>query len=423
MPNKSQPDTYLINEMSGKPPLHGNDNNKYLLDWFAALETGDESLCRNRAKDFLEKAAEKLAGDLGVSDNRRQHLVKMFEPLDKLFISAVSLGKKGEHVREHLSHTIRNYLFSQFILARLSKVQLDKNQKLLGLATIFHDIAYPIEKFKKATHGFSDAFFKDYLDSEGKVDVELAETENFLNVLDFIGNSNYEQFQYLYRWVVAPAIAGVGLFDSNHNISSTAIFIRSIFEKWGKHNTFWKDKEKDLAEICMAITFHDRKMNPFALGNIQFTCVSKALRIADELQEWGRDKDENSYVADVNIDEHPSSDTLLSITIKLQNISDDRKCEPDRFMADKIAGLLPTIGIGEKLVFNLEFPEENTDPTKIPNKENIIKAYEKNTLSALLNGNKGMSVAEIKRKISCKYDKGGRIRAQFSNHKVILTQY
>src|SRR6266498_5100671 len=181
MPNKSQPDTFLINEMSGKLPMHGIDNNKYLFEWFASLETGNESLCRHRAKDFLVNAAEKLAADLGVSDNRRQHLVKMFEPLDRLFVSAVSLGPKGEHIREHLSHTIRNYLFSHFILSRLSKEQLEKNQKLLGLAAIFHDIAYPIEKFKKATHGFSDAFFRDYLDSEGKVDVELAETENFLN--------------------------------------------------------------------------------------------------------------------------------------------------------------------------------------------------------------------------------------------------
>ena len=423
MPNKSQPDTFLLNELSGKTPLHGTDNNMYLLEWFAALETGNEGLCRLRAKDFLEKTAKKLAGDLGVSDNRKEHLVKMFEPLDKIFVSAVSLCQKKEHIREHLSHTIRNYLFSNFILPKLSKEHLDKNQKLLGIATVFHDIAYPIEKFKKATHGFGDAFFKDYLDSEGKVDFELAETENFLNVLDFVGSCNHPQFEYLYRWVVAPAIAGIGLFDSNHNISSTAIFIRSVFDKWGKHNTFWQDKEKDLAEICMAITFHDRKMNPFALGDIKFSCVSKALRIADELQEWGRDEDEKSYVSEVIIDEHPAPDTLLAITISLKNISEDMKCEPDRFMADKIAGLLPAIGNGVKLVLILKFPIGNDDKTKIPTKENIIAAYQKNILSTFLNGDKGMKISDIRNKITCKYTKGCSVKAEFSNHKVMLTEY
>lgn len=421
MPFKSQPDTFLLNEMIGKPPLHGIDNNKYLLEWFAALETGNESLCRHRARYFLEKSAEKLASDIGVSDNRKKHLVSMFEPLDRLFVSAVSLRDKGEQIREHLSHTIRNYMFSQYILHRLSKEHFDRNQKLLGLAAIFHDLAYPIEKFKKAARVLSDAFFKDYLDTKGKFDVELVETENFLTVLDFVGNHDLPVFEYLYIWVVAPAIAGIGLFDSNHNISSTAMFIRSIYDKYGKHDTFWKDKEMDIAEICMAITFHDRKMNPFALPNgVKFSCVAKALRIADELQEWGRDEVENSYVSEVTIDEHPESDTLISLTITLKHISDEKKCQPHRFMADKLIGLLPVIGKSEKLKLTLIFPE-NIDPSHEPNKDNIVTAYGSYIFNSILNEKIGLTPAEIKRKINTKYKRGNRLQAVFSDNKMYLS--
>lgn len=422
MPNKSQPDTFLINAMLLKTPVHGIENNKYLLDWFAALEMGSESERRNRARKFLELSAYKLAQDMGVSDNRRKKLVDTFEPLDRIFVSALSLGQKGEHIREHLSHTIRNYLFSHYILDRLGNKDSDRNHKLLGLATIFHDLAYPIEKFKNAAHKLGSAFFKDFLDTKGSFEFELTETENFLTVLDFVGSSEIPQFEYLYKWVVAPAIAGVGLFDSPHNLSSSAMFIRSIFEKWGNHNTFWEGKKNDIAEICMAITFHDRKMNPLALPvEVTFSEVAKALRIADELQEWGRDDDENSYVSGVEIDEHPSPDTLLSLTITLKNISDDKKCEPDRFMADKIAGLLPAIGNGEKLVFILKFPVESIKPATIPTKENILKAYENNVFDTFLNEKTRMHVADINKKIICKYNSGGIVKAEFSNHKVTLT--
>jgi len=325
-----------------------------LIGWHASLRGKAPELVRKKAKEFLNLVAEESLGELHLPQDKQKKLVEVFEPLEKIFRLAVSL-RKNENVRDHLNHTIRNYLLSNYILLKYGSEE-SKLSKNLAVASIFHDIAYPIEKFKMGTRNLAEEVFQEFFSSKGRMNFELGEASNLLEVLDIIGSFDNEDMSFIYTEIVAPAIAGKGLFDAPHCLCSVILFLRPIILDWKNSETYWKTKTNEIADICKAMAFHDRKMYPKSLNNTQLSFTVKSLRMADEFQEWGRDEDpSHSFVKSVKLNK-TNPNEFIKLIFYLQD-SSTMECRPEVAISDKLIGLIPIVE-SERIILSFYLPRK-----------------------------------------------------------------
>ena len=349
-------DTFLLTKYFQNSQKTDQVISDALLKWFGALSSENGDVTRKAASSFLQELAQVHLRELHLPEEPQKGLIKIFEPLENIFRLALSLSEKGK-MRDHLSHTIRNYLLSHFILFKINRPFNSHVFKILTIASIFHDISYPIEKFKSGTKEISDKLFKEYLDSRGVLDWELTNSANLLEILDIIGKSEHEGLQYIFKNIVAPAIAGEGLFNSPHCQSSVVLFLRHIINDWKRSASYWKTKSDEISNICLAMAFHDRKMFPkLDIWEKEAVDAIRALRIADELQEWGRDDEDLSFVNNVKVVESGKQDIFLHLEFLLKNRKDRLPFKPSNFIGDKLVGLIPVID-SEKIIITFKLPE------------------------------------------------------------------
>ena len=123
-----------------------------------------------------------------------------------------------------------------------------------------------------------------------------------------------KKMEYLYSKVIARAIAGTGIFDAPHCLSSVCLFLRPLVLHMD--SDLWKTRGEEIADICLAMVNHDRSIE------IPKEFISKSasvLRVADEFQEWDRDTRELSYVEDV-VWEEPDPKELMHLCLYMTNI-------------------------------------------------------------------------------------------------------
>lgn len=370
------------------------DNNRFnysiqksLLDWYALLGEKDFKQNRDKAIEFIKGIAEDVFGEIEFSKADKDKLIGVFEPLETILRTAQSLNTtKKVNLRDHLSHTIRVILLCNYIFTDFFKIKEDENKlkREIFIAAIFHDLAYPIEKIKTIGNYLSEGTFKELLNSSGKIEFSLDNPKDLLDLMNFWGalpqkiEKEYEKIpiksqedgkkieeqkcrivnkiKHIYKEVIAPAIAGQGLFNTKHNLSSVVLFLRPILKEWSNSETYLHKKIENICDICLAIAYHDRSLpiDNFYKKEYQseIPLAVKVLRIADELQEWDRTQKNESYTANATFGKYSEI-----FTINFTQKDAEKECDPSFFILDKVEGLLPVIS-KNSLITNFELPQK-----------------------------------------------------------------
>lgn len=336
-------DNYLVKQFLLKNPNISESIKSSLIDWHLALNRGDENDTREKALDFIKILTAKHIGLLNADPDFATEVIEIFDPLEKLLKIAISI-KKNIRIRDHLNHTLRNVLFADYLIHIRNNEDIDENDiGKLALSTIFHDFAYPIQKIKDVAHNIIKGTLGTFLNSQGKISISIEDPDNLLTLLDYYGSlsKNNDSFgletkkgiDKLYKLILFPAIAGKGLFEAPHCISSCVLLLNLV-----QKLTLTEHKLKNLLEICFAIAYHDRERNMNELESI--TTSIAFLRIADELQEWDRDQIEFSFIDDVKVENE--SGLYLSFFMKNRFIKGTIElCDPNITLKDKIIGIFP----------------------------------------------------------------------------------
>lgn len=379
--------------------LHFLDNNKFnyaiqknLLDWYALLGEKDFKQNRIKAIEFIKGIAEDVLLEVEFSKSDKDKLISVFEPLETILRTAQSLNTENKiNLRDHLSHTIRVLLFANYLFKEYYKINENeaKRKREVFIAAIFHDLAYPIEKIKAIGNNLSEGTFKELLNSSGKIEFRLDNPKDLLDLMDFWGslpneldteygdesqlsledkeerNRNKNKIKHIYKEVIMPAIAGQGLFNTKHNLSSVVLFLRPILKEWKDSKTYLRKKIETICDICLAIAYHDRSLPISNFSKDEYKSeiplAVKILRIADELQEWDRTRKNESFTANATFGK-PSE--IFRVNFFQKNVEITKKgtievkeCKPSFFIPDKIEGLLPIIN-SNSLILNFELPKE-----------------------------------------------------------------
>ena len=129
------------------------------------LNNKDYKQNRDKAIEFIKGIAEDVFGEVEFSKQDKNKLINVFEPLETILRTAQSLNtRKKINIRDHLSHTIRVILFSNYLFTDYYKIKEDESRqkRVVFIAAIFHDLAYPIEKIKEIGNNLSKGAFKSY---------------------------------------------------------------------------------------------------------------------------------------------------------------------------------------------------------------------------------------------------------------------
>lgn len=360
------------------------ETQKCLINWYGSLGEKEYQINRKYATSFLKMIAFESLKELDYPEKDRENLVDIFEPLELLLRTAISLKdseninniKNSIKVRDHLSHTLRNLLLSNYILNLYKPHNNENLKRQINIAIIFHDIGYPFEKLKKVAKKLEKGALNDLLNSKGDIHIALSRPDDLLEMLDFFGelqnNSKINattkfKLEYLYREVISSTIAGKGLFDSPHNLSSVVLFLLPIFHSWKKSPNDSQLKHEKISDICLSMALHDRKQIISDELKFEIPLITKIIRIADELQEWDRIQYNLSYTKDANFKDSISN--ILSVDFELKHINRKNKCIPAITLSDKILGISPFAG-NEGIELNYMLPSQ-------VNKTKFIKQLKK----------------------------------------------
>jgi hypothetical protein len=362
-----------------------------LIDWHLALNKGDDNDCAIKAKQLIKSFVEECFPIIGVTlSEDKQDLFDIYASLENILRIAVFL-REEQRIRDHLNHTIRNILFSTYLMDNIWNIKDARTRKKLILACAFHDIAYPIEKLKKVANQIINTTLGDLINSNGKIDINISDPDKLLELLDFVGNnfciensniltdSLQSKIDTLYKNTIIPAIADKGIFETEHCRSSTVILLRYLIDYLDYGKKVIKNHIEDVLDICFAISYHDRFRVLKEMKNIPD--IVKILRVTDELQEWDRDSLDYSYCKDVTLGDFKHN--LLSFKMKDKDNGENRECDAFFTIKDKIRGI---IGCLSFLKIQFVFPDGRLDIKDLSDRlENYFKK-EKSPVKIILEG-------------------------------------
>lgn len=450
---------------------------KSLIDWYALLEEKDFKQNRDKAIEFIKGIAEEVLLEVEFSKADKDKLLGVFEPLETILRTAQSLNtEKNITLRDHLSHTIRVLLFANYLFKEYYKVAENetKIKREVFIAAIFHDMAYPIEKIKAIGNNLSKGTFKELLNSSGKIEFTLDNPKDLLDLMNFWGSlpavlekeygdegklsanekinkiSSINKLKHIYKEVLMPAIAGQGLFNTKHNLSSVVLFLRPILKEWKDSKTYLRKKIETICDICLAIAYHDRSLPIENFDKDEYKSeiplAVKVLRIADELQEWDRTRREESFTENVKLEKKSEIFCLHFIQKNsiLKRDEEDKviECNPCFFIPDKIEGLLSIIKNNSILLkfklpttrkisdFKIEIKSENEKKEKtfegiLAEKYDVKVEFERKNIKAnnihLLFKNREVTIIynfdnKNVRTIKCKTKKNAKIKEPNKNN-------
>lgn len=335
------PDTFLYHARQNSKMASEDKQEEALLSWLCSK---DDEIKRGWAREFMTLMIAESLSKIVEDQEAYTNLMQLFPDLERVFRLAISIESPGSAMRDHLYHTIRDFLLGDFVLKKLkNKIDSDLLRRF-AIATLFHDVAYPIEKVKLAADKIQ--MLPKFLKTTHKQEFKISGANDLLKILHVIGNLDNEYYKTIYTQMLCPAIAGRGMYDIHHNLSSVVMFLYPIVCQRRQDNEYWKRRSADLKDICFAIAFHDRKMWPIEpIGEI-----ARALRISDELQEWNRSTGSIAFFDDVQIKD--GEGILFEMEFKVNINDDDDKFKYEIMIADKLIGLVP---VCEKEIIKLTF--------------------------------------------------------------------
>ncbi len=367
--------------------------NEALINWYTSLEDKNHQNSRKSAIEFLKILSRKVLTEIDYPLNEREKLVKIFDPLELVLRTALSIKQPGEgqhYVRDHLSHTVRNVLFTNFLLKKYDPENYSSLRMQLFITAIFHDLAYPIEKIKAVAKKIGGSTFTELLNSKGEIEIELENPHDLLEVLNYFGKLigdlikeqehadddlkeklqiRVKKIELIYRKIVSEAIAGKGLFDASHSISSVVLFLMPIIKYWQNSRSYHEINLDSIADICLAMAYHDRINLVQEITEFKIPLILKVMRLADELQEWDRESD--SFILDATIEKDISAVLSFKLIMRDKTKSEENnECKAEYFLPDKINGILPIVTDDEKIKLYIEFPR------KI-DKDKVVARFEK----------------------------------------------
>lgn len=327
--------------------------------WFKDQEGEDEKR-QVIAKEFMEIACAQCHKGLYNSEGGKVHqrMIEVFGPLEKIIKAATSIDKPGA-IRDHYNHLFRVFLFSVYVYKKILETEPDgksvqpEDIDKLAAAAAYHDMGYPIEKFEKTLMNVD--FLRILGHTHSEISMKIVNPEIFLDILDAIGSQDDPDYKRIYRDVLCKALAGRGLYDTPHNLTSAVLFLQPLVEHADLNSDFWigEDTKDSIVSVCDAIAYHGRNLQP----HDSLCDIARAVRIADELQEWGRSNPEHSFINYMSI--HESDDYVVECTLALKDKTKNEfvECSPEFSIADKIVGLA-TCMKGIKLKIDFNFPKE-----------------------------------------------------------------
>ena len=329
--NFLEPDLFLYSaRFEGQKALNSQHEGA-LLSWL--YEKADEIKRREWARKFMNFMIEDALIETVEDDQAHRNLIDLFADLEKVFRLAISIESPHVAIRDHLNHTIRDFLLGEFILRKLQpKVELHPLQRFI-IATLFHDVAYPVEKVKLAAEKIQ--LLPKFLKTQHRQEFEIMGSHDLLNILHVIGSLDFEPYKTIYQQMLCPAIAGKGMYEIRHNLSSVVMFLYPIVCQKQDDALYWQRQKEALGAICFAIAFHDRKMWP----TVPIGQIARALRIADELQEWDRSSGGFAYFNSIRIKD--SNGILFEMDFDIKVGSNDSNFKHEVMVADKLIGLVP----------------------------------------------------------------------------------
>jgi len=212
-----------------------------------------------------------------IRSRRLGEMLQYFE--DLLAITRGGIAKK--FYRDHLNHMLRVMLLANAIGNRMKSLSLTKEDvKLLTIAALVHDIAYPLaqsyriidETTKAMRRCYSALSFPDY-----RISYDSKKVERLVSVLasEDVPTSVFETM----------------LGEYNHGMVGCIEFIGYI-------------KDENLAgnkRLFQAIVFHDPAVK--VPDSVRSDPILLALVLSDELQDWGRPVGLDKETAISNIDD------------------------------------------------------------------------------------------------------------------------
>lgn len=254
-----RPDSFLFTNLSDFfQKIFNKDQLNALFAW---LQAHNEVLKRRDAAKKLLQLIVKDNLTMILEDPETYYkILKIFSFLEEIFRMAASI-ESPVAIHEHFDHTIRDLLLAIYIYFRIKQHRIeDHDIKRLLLATVFHDVAYPIEKLKHGARQID--MFSQLMKAEHKQEFIISEPEVLLNILHTIGSRRNPDYEQVYKDLLCPAIASKGLYETRHNLTSVVLFLQPIIEKKASDDSFWEAKHDTIVSICRAIGYHDRKMFP-----------------------------------------------------------------------------------------------------------------------------------------------------------------
>jgi hypothetical protein len=184
-----------------------------------------------------------------------------------------------DNYRDHVLHTFRVWGLGLFLYRQLHNYFLldDSQERIFKfqwyLASVYHDVGYPIKNVKKVIATINESF--DYLDIK----------------FDLAGNNsndrklNSDTINSHIRELVPTADFNEenDFFSENHGIISARILLFSLYDRLQNR---WNENAN---EAIKAIILHTDKIDI----QIDANPVAALLLICDELQEWGRSYQNN----------------------------------------------------------------------------------------------------------------------------------
>jgi len=307
-------------------------------------------------RDCIPELVQDIFDDLKLKAFARN--IGSFEKLIQLTRGEIA----GKFYRDHLNHMIRVYLLSLDILQKM-KFNNEKILTAIKLASIFHDIAYPVQEAELMLRSISEALSKCYksvkITSPGREIISESEIRDLLWLLNqrikekFSSDLSIFLESRLYDSLLRLKHGILGAIE-------TGLMIRK------------EEREKShILDALLAIALHDHEVlsslkNGKRGVDMDLFPELFILILSDELQEWGRPMlTEEGYLYVVMEDMPDPLVYLKEGAFKIETMLDYSRC---------LKGFSPLLQIKSK-INNLEYLNTNKASVRIYFKLPLYKLF------------------------------------------------
>lgn len=214
---------------------------------------------------------------------RSKRLGEMLQHFEDL-LATTKGGMAKKFYRDHLNHMLRVTLFARAVSNKNKSLPLSKDElRILTLACLVHDIAYPLAESSRILDDTVNAMKKCY---------------GALSFPHFLLSYDMEKVTRLLETIkladTSVAFYGPLLKENNHGLMGAIEFIDYINQE---HLIKYR-------QLLQAIVFHDASLR--IPDSLQKDNVLKILILSDEFQDWGRP---------VGIDKEPAISDISNLSI------------------------------------------------------------------------------------------------------------